>query len=110
MSLQTHTALRVVFYEGAGSQPLDAPERFAAVTALLERGFSVTCANGTGQVSPADRSELLVLGRFREGPPPGAEDAAGQVAVRFQDITGFDASRIAETVETARDASKPVIS
>ena len=106
MSLQTHTALRIVLYEGADSQPLAAPDRFAAMTALLERGFAVTRANGTGQVAPADRSELLVLGRFGEGPPPLAEDAAGQVAIRFQDITGFDAPRIAETVEAARAATQ----
>src|SRR5262249_16191246 len=106
MSLQTQTALRIVFYEGADSQPLDASDRFAAVTALLERGFSVTCANGTGRVSPADRSELLVLGQFRDGRTPVAEDAAGQVAVRFQDITGLGAARIAETVEAARAAAQ----
>ena len=64
MSLKDQTTLRIVLYEGAGSQPLATHDRCAALSALLEKGFAVTCANGEGQVAPADRSSLLVLGRF----------------------------------------------
>ena len=105
MSLKDQTTLRVVLYEGVGAQPLDAAHRFAALTALLEKGFAVTRAGGAGPVAPADRSSLLVLGQFTGGEPPPAEDAQGQVAIRFQDITGFDAPRIAETVEATRAAT-----
>ena len=102
MSLKDQTTLRIVLYEGAGSQPLATHDRCAALSALLEKGFAVTCANGEGQVAPADRSSLLVLGRFPEAKPPQMEDAAGQVTIRFQDITGFDPSRLVETVEAIR--------
>ena len=103
MSLKDQTTLRVVLYEGHGSQPLEAGERFAAMNALLEKGFAVTRTGGEGQVAPADRSPLLVLGRFQDGRLPPAEDTNGKVPVRFQDITGLDASRIAQGVETARE-------
>ena len=43
-----------------------------------------------------------MLGCFDGGRAPQAEDADGQVHVRFQDISGFDSNRIAETVETVR--------
>src|SRR5437867_9075593 len=102
MSLQDQTTLRIVLYEGAGSQPLKATERYAAMTALLEKGFAVTRANGEGHVAPADHSALLVLGRFEDGRPPHGEDASGQVSIRIQDIRGLDAPRIAELVESAR--------
>src|SRR5437773_9932039 len=102
MSLKDQTPLRIVFYEGEGAQPLDAPGHFAAVTALLEKGYAVTRVSGEGSVAPVDRASLLVLGRFDGGKPPHAADAGGEVTVTFQDITGFDTQRITETIETNR--------
>jgi Pyruvate/2-oxoacid:ferredoxin oxidoreductase delta subunit len=102
MGLKDQTTLRVVLYEGNGAQPLANSDRFAAMTTLLEKGFAVTRIAGDGRVTPADRASLLVLGRFDGATPPEAEDTEGQVSVRFQDIAGFDAFRIAETVESVR--------
>jgi len=101
MSLKDQTTLRIVLYEGEGAQPLEPQERFAALTALLEKGYAVTRAASQGQVAPADRSALLVMGRFGQG-PPALEDAEGRIQIRFQDINGFDPARIVEMVETAR--------
>ncbi|MBI4326441.1 MAG: ferredoxin family protein [Chloroflexi bacterium] len=108
MSLKDQTTLRIVLYEGTGSQPLATEDRCAALRALLDKGFAVTCANGEGPVAPADRSSLLVLGRFPEAKPPQLEDAAGQVPIRFQDITGFDPPRLVETVEAIRAEARAV--
>jgi Pyruvate/2-oxoacid:ferredoxin oxidoreductase delta subunit len=102
MSLKDQTTLRIVLYEGNGAQPLQATDRFAAMSALLEKGFAVTRVAGEGRVSPADRTSLFVLGRFDGGRPPQVEDASGQVNLRFQDVTGFDSNRIAEIVESTR--------
>jgi Pyruvate/2-oxoacid:ferredoxin oxidoreductase delta subunit len=102
MSLKEQTTLRIVLYEGSGAQPLEAQDRFAAVLALVEKGFAVTRVAGEGRVSPPDRTSLLVLGRFDGRRPAQVEDADGQVNVRLEDITGFDANRIAEIVESAR--------
>jgi Pyruvate/2-oxoacid:ferredoxin oxidoreductase delta subunit len=100
MGLKDQSTLRVVLYEGSGAQPLAPAERFAAMTALLEKGYSVTRSTGDGRVAPADRSALLVLGRFEGGRVPEAE--AGDVKIQFQDLNGFEASRMAEIVESAR--------
>ena len=102
MSLRDQSALRIVLYEGNGARPLEAADRFAAMSALLEKGFAVTRVAGEGRVAAADRTSLLVLGRFDGGRPPQAKDADGQVNLRFQDIDGFDANRVAEIVETVR--------
>src|SRR3989442_12946520 len=102
MNIKDQTTLRVVLYEGDGAQQLETAERFAAMTALLEKGFAVTRVAGGGRVAPADRTALLVLGCFDGGRAPQAEDADGQVHVRFQDISGFDWTRIAQTVEKVR--------
>jgi Pyruvate/2-oxoacid:ferredoxin oxidoreductase delta subunit len=108
MSLKDQTTLRIVLYEGAGAQPLEANDRFAALNALLESGYAVTCATGSGPVPAADHSALLVLGRFANGHPPLAEDAAGRVALHFRDITGCDAAGVAEKVEAARTETQAV--
>jgi Pyruvate/2-oxoacid:ferredoxin oxidoreductase delta subunit len=100
MSLKDQSTLRVVLYEGDGAQPLDATERFGAMTALLERGYAVTRTTTRGNTAPADRTSLLVLGKFGGATPQG-EDVKGDVAVRFQNIE--DVSCITELVESERD-------
>src|SRR5262245_34110763 len=108
MSLQDQTTLRVVLYEGQGAAPLPGPDRFAAFSALLEKGYTVTRANGQRPVAPAGRSSLLVLGRFEEGRPPTAEDATGAVSLRFQDVTGLDAAGLVAQVESTRVETQAV--
>ncbi|PYI89683.1 MAG: Fe-S cluster protein [Verrucomicrobia bacterium] len=108
MSLKDQTTLRIVLYEGEGAQPFDAADRYAAASALLEKGFAITRVAGAGRVAPADRVSLLVLGRFSGGRAPSAEDVDGQVNVRFHDVTGFDSNRISETVESVRVETKAV--
>ena len=102
MSLRDQTTLRIVLYEGDGANTLEPTERFSTMTALLEKGFAVTRAAERGHVAPADKSSLLVLGRFLDGRAPKGEDATGEVKVHFQDITGFDAERISQSVEAVR--------
>jgi Pyruvate/2-oxoacid:ferredoxin oxidoreductase delta subunit len=101
MSLKDQSTLRVVLYEGDGAQSLTTDERFTALTALLERGYAVTRTTTQGSVAPADRTSLLVLGKFN-GPTPQAQDANGQVTVRFQNLADTDAARVADLVETER--------
>ena len=102
MSLREETTLRIVLYEGQGSQPLNPEERFATLTALLDKGFAVTRPGANGRVAPADGAALLVLGKFHRGETPRADHANGTVLIRFQDISGYDAPAIAESVERAR--------
>src|SRR3954468_14602580 len=101
MSLKDQSTLRVVLYEGDGAQALDASERFTAMTALLERGYSVTRTTTRGNVAAADRTSLLVLGKFGSS-TPAAEDASGNVAVQFRNLDQFDAQHVADLVETER--------
>jgi Pyruvate/2-oxoacid:ferredoxin oxidoreductase delta subunit len=102
MSLKDQTTLRVVFYEGEGARPLDSQDRFAFLTALLEKGYAITRSTTGGRVAPPDRSALVVLGRFDAGQAPQAGEAQGTVQVGFHDISGFDVLKITETVEAAR--------
>jgi hypothetical protein len=73
-------ALRIILYEGSGAEPLDGAARYTAVSALLEKGFAVTRSAADRPVAPADRSPLLVLGRFHGQPPEAAES---DVPLRF---------------------------
>jgi len=88
-------ALRIVLYEGSGTQPFAAGERFAALSALLEKGFAVTATRGDRPMAPADTSSAIVFGRFES-------DAPQFDGARIQDISGFSPEKLADVVETAR--------
>ena len=98
MALTDQSALHVVLFEGDGAEPLPATDRFAAVSALLEKGYAVS-STSRSQVEKPDRGPLLVLGRFAAEP---ASTQASEAGVRFQNIAGLNPVAIAETVETAR--------
>lgn len=100
MSIRDESTLRVVLYEGAGATPLEAGDRFAAVSALLERGFAVTRSTQNGEVAPQEKGALVVLGQFAS--LPRGEDAA--VKLRFHNIAGRDAAGIVGLVEEERAA------
>ncbi|HET6409052.1 MAG TPA: ferredoxin family protein [Chthoniobacteraceae bacterium] len=96
-------ALRIVLYEGSGTQPFDGADRFATLTALLEKGFAVTATRGDRPMAPVDSAPAVVFGRF-EAEAPEFDGA------RTQNISGFDSNQIAETVERTRNelsAPKP---
>ena len=91
MAIKDQTALQIVVYEGAGAQALASQERFSLMSALLERGYSVTRAVNGEATEAMQRSNTLILGRFTD-PVPGRSHA----------IDDFDANRICEAVEQAR--------
>ena len=105
MAIADETTLRIVLYEGEGAATLAASERCSTLTALLEKGYAVTCA-GEGVASTTDGSALLVLGRFENGQAPQGEDANGEVPVRFRDIDGLDAEGVTALVEEEREATQ----
>jgi Pyruvate/2-oxoacid:ferredoxin oxidoreductase delta subunit len=101
MSLKEQSAVRVVLYEGHGAEPLPSSDRLSGISGLLEKGFAVTRSTGTGAVAKADRSSILVFGRFNGNVPQG-EDADGKVHIRFHDLNDSDPGKLLQTVETAR--------
>jgi Pyruvate/2-oxoacid:ferredoxin oxidoreductase delta subunit len=92
-------ALRIILYEGAGAETLDATDRLAAVTALLERGYAITRSTAERPFASADRSPLLVLGVFADPPPEVAENG---VSVRFHNLANSALSQLGDVVETVR--------
>src|SRR6266853_903746 len=97
MSLVDPT-LHVILFEGEGAQPLPADDRFAAVNALLEKGFAVS-STSRSEVEKRERGPLLVLGRFASEP---AQTQAREDGVHFQNIADLNPVAIADLVETAR--------
>ncbi len=102
MSIQSEPTLRVVLYEGDGATPLD--DSFAAMSALLEKGYAVTRTTAGGKVAPQGNGSLVVLGKFSDG-APSADDASGAVNVRFHDITNRDVAAVTALVEEERTAA-----
>jgi Pyruvate/2-oxoacid:ferredoxin oxidoreductase delta subunit len=78
-----------VLFEGTGSQPLPAADRYVIVSTLLQAGYAVTRVRRAA--SPhieAGRGPVAVLGRFVERPPDEAQDAATGDRIFFRDLDG----------------------
>jgi len=97
----TDPALRVVLVEGEDAVTFTADDRFATMTALLERGFAVTRATGERPVAPASHGTVLMLGRFG-GAVPEFHDGTGATRVRTEDVTSFNPAQVADLVESVR--------
>jgi Pyruvate/2-oxoacid:ferredoxin oxidoreductase delta subunit len=103
----THTArpLKVVLYEGAGSNTLSPSARTGILAALLDNGYAVTRVTSTGSSSatlPADDHTLVVLGAFPDGRAPHLEDGAGRAEIHCHDIQGLDGAAVLSLVDSAR--------
>lgn len=101
MSLPIEKPLRVILYEGTGSQPLPTEERYATICALLERGFAVTRTTD-GPPAHALNSHVLVLGSFPGGRTPFPEARPGEVELHVLAIDGLSVPDIAQAVEKVR--------
>jgi len=102
MSLQSRKSLRVVLYEGTGAQTLEPDQRRVTLQMLLEKGFSVTCAGGQGEVAPPDDSPLLVLGRFVQQDQIQINHQGQELIVVVEDISGKELPAITARVEAVR--------
>lgn len=95
MSKLDTAQVRAVLYEGPGSLPVEPAVRSQVLTAMLEKGYAVSCVRDQGHVNALPQDFVLVLGRFQGEPAPmnaGAE-------VRFQSIDGLDAGAVAEAAD-----------
>src|SRR5688572_33348845 len=93
--------IQILLYEGTGSTLLPGDRRFAILTELLDRGYTVS-RTGAGACLPADESTLVVLGEFVSGTAPSLADRNGRISIATHDITGIDAESVAALVEKSR--------
>lgn len=99
----TRPQLRVLLYEGTGSQAFTTAERAPILRSLLEKGYAVSSSRVGGALSAIGNGALLVLGRFHEEKPAQALAESGDVTVYFRDVNEMDAPAIVELVENVRD-------
>ena len=117
--LREGAALRLVLHEGAGSRRLDGARRFEILAALLGEGYAVSCPANSGEVAPADTSDVLVLAELDDpgggtGNPAAASGgpAEGVVAtgngdlenvdVHVRDVRGSSREEIVEIVNSVQ--------
>jgi NAD-dependent dihydropyrimidine dehydrogenase PreA subunit len=99
----TRPQLRVLLYEGSGSQAFTSTERAPLLRSLLEKGYAVSSSRMGGALSAISNGALLVLGRFHEEKPVQALAESGDVTVYFRDVTSLEAPAIVELVDQVRE-------
>ncbi|MGV3754966.1 MAG: ferredoxin family protein [Verrucomicrobiota bacterium] len=108
MALIDQTTLRIVLYEGNGATALATEERFSVLSTLLGQGYAVTRAGSERAVAPADKSSVLVLGRFGAQKPETTTDSTGQVSVRFENLEDTAPEQVVAKVEGVRTTAGAV--
>ncbi len=91
--------LRVVLYEGPGSESLEAQTRFEVLSSLLENGFEVTRPVAGQEVAPPDDAPVLVLGLLNDGLP-----VADDPNLHFRNLAQVEALAAAREVREAAGA------
>jgi Pyruvate/2-oxoacid:ferredoxin oxidoreductase delta subunit len=120
MNSSNGDSLRIVLYEGLGSQPLAGDERYRLLKTLLDKGYGVTCTGRQEHLAERGKDACasqeiptslhqLVLGQYEDGKAiqSGEDD---DLLLRFQDIRGLEPTRVVEAVEVAAseiEARKP---
>jgi len=97
---------RVILCEGAPACPLPEALRGPLLTALLDRGFSVTrVREGRGTAAPLAGGTLILIGRFG-GVPPEVTDASGSLELLVGDLEGLSAADGVALVERLHDGRR----
>jgi len=99
-------ALRVLLYEGQGSQPLDSSRRQQLFQALLEAGYAVSSVRPDRPLCDMGHQHLIVLGLFGQGHPPLLEDAGGRVQLQVHDLGEKSTDEVVELVGKSCDEAE----
>ncbi len=94
----TQKQVHVVLYEGEGSTPFSDEDRFATMSALLERGYPA--ARSTAPSQSADGASLLVVARFTNGERPALPEGA---PARCESVNGFTPAQVVDLADAARE-------
>jgi NAD-dependent dihydropyrimidine dehydrogenase PreA subunit len=80
-------------------RPLPIDRRFDLITALLDKGYAVSCTRSdVFTVAPAGRARI-VLGHFGDQLPPPSNTSTA--AVLFQEMEGLDTAALVASIESA---------
>jgi Pyruvate/2-oxoacid:ferredoxin oxidoreductase delta subunit len=98
--------LRVVLFEGVGSRPIAAADRYVVLSTLLQLGYAVTrVKQATAAALEPVHGPVAVLGRFEQAPPDEAQDAATGDRVFFRDLDGTAPDAVASLLEPLNNAA-----
>ena len=99
MSQLKEPRVRLVLYEGTGSEAYSDAERSSLLGALLDRGFNVTRTTSDGAVQRADDRPIIMLGRFNGFGLPDVTRNGSNESTRVLDTSSLDDVRIVALVE-----------
>ena len=98
MIAQPPVTLRVIVYEGVGSQPLQDAFRLELMQTLLEAGYSVSRVRAGGQLPALGHRELIVVGAFGADPHP-VESTDSETQLRLIPLTDQDVSKVVDQIK-----------
>ncbi|QDU56525.1 ATP-binding protein [Aeoliella mucimassa] len=99
--MMSATVQRVVLYEGQASEPFQKGARLELLTALLDRGYSVSCVQTDDDFRGQGHQNLVVLGQFNGPIPTITPQDTKEANLHVRDIAGLDSDQVLGVVEDA---------
>lgn len=88
------TIQRVLLYEGDGSQPFEAQQRYALLKLLLESGFAAGRVVAGAALPDLGHRALVVLGQFDGAIPASLSTESGDFELHVDDVTNLSPPEI----------------
>jgi NAD-dependent dihydropyrimidine dehydrogenase PreA subunit len=92
---------RVLLYEGAGAEPIDAALRRSIVPKLLDRGYTVTRITQNANLGNLGHNELIILGCFTR--PADFQSAQGDLKIHTRDVRDESLESLTEYIDSIAD-------
>ena len=89
---------RVLLYEGAGAEPIDAALRRSIVPKLLDRGYTVTRITQNANLGNLGHTELIILGHFTH--PADFQSDQGDLKIHTRDVRDESLESLTEYIDS----------
>lgn len=110
MIARTQSPLRVILYEGPGSNPLDIEEKTGIVRFVLDSGFEISIVGQDGVLALDFADRFLVVGRFTNAHSFPYEDASTRARFYISDLSETNLDQLLEQINriwSESDAALP---
>ena len=91
--------LRLILFEGTGTNPIPTANRFDLLHSLLDKGFSVL-STSDANIDTNNADALIIMGHFQDATPEDVAPQDSNIKIKFIDVTELPSETLTQTIES----------